>query len=121
MNDTGVIVNFYKQLNSGEEDRTKVMRSFLLYILERKPEQKDYAMLFKLIKDFDYDIAFDALVSAHYSTVDFSGNFWGYIITICKNLMKETITENTDDVLAKRTKDLITDLRSKLEGVTYAQ
>lgn len=113
---TGVITNYYKQLNSPNEDKNKVLKAFFQYILERKPEGREIMMLQKLIKDFDYQIVFEALVSLRYSSVDLSANYYGYLIAICKSLLKESITETQDDILSRKTEELLKNIKTKLKG-----
>jgi hypothetical protein len=115
MSDTGILLNYYKQLSSPESDKNKVIRSLFTYVVDKKPSNGEYAMLFKLVKDFDYFIVFDALVSARYSSVDFSGSYWGYIFTICKNLMKESIVDDEDSQSVENTKKLLTNIKTKLK------
>lgn len=96
-----VITNFYKELSGAvdSKERNKVLKALFLYVLERKPKAREYSMLFKLIKDFGHFIVFDALVSARYSTLEWSGNYWGYLIAICKNLMKEHIDSEQESMI----------------------
>lgn len=115
MTETGIILNYYKQLSAPESDKSKIIRSFYTYVLDKKPSNSEYAMLFKLVKDFDYSIVFDALVSARYSAIDFSGNYWGYIVTICKNLMRESLTDDSDSQSVEDTKKLLTKIKTKLK------
>jgi hypothetical protein len=114
MEDTGVILNFYKQLNSENQDKSKVMKSFLLYILDKKPESKEYALLNKIIKDFGYDISFEALVAVRYSN-EFS---WGYVIAVCKNLLKQSIKEDSNDEDIRKTEAILLNIKSGLKGAT---
>lgn len=111
MSDSGVILNFYKELCKKETDKRATMKALFSYILERKPSQKEIVMLTKLIKDFDYDIVFEALVSVRYSEVDLNGNYWGYVIAVCKNMLKESSPSSADDNLARETQKLLASLR----------
>lgn len=110
MNETGIVTNFYKQLQDSD-DKQKIIKAFFLYILERKPDGKEYAMLQKLVKDFDYDIVFEALLSTRYSNVDFAGNYWGYVFTVCRNILKESVSNVDENDLAERTEKMLKEYR----------
>lgn len=114
MNEHSIITNFYKQFVHQDADKTKILRALLAYVLEVKLESKDYAMLSKLIKDFGPDIVFDSLVSFRYSNVDQSKNIWGYLTTICKNTLKNSVIESNDDKLIEETKDLLLRLKERI-------
>jgi len=97
--DTNVITGYYKDLFvENTKDKNKVMRAFFQYVLGRNPSYKDYAMLFKLIKDFGYEIIFDVFVDLRYSDVDFNDKFWGLVIWKCKDIMKKGIDHSIPDL-----------------------
>lgn len=106
MTETGIISSFYKDLHNSN-DKNKIIKAFFLYVLERKPAANEYAMLQKLIKDFDYDIVFEALLSTRYSAVDFNENYWGYVFTVCRNILKESVSNVDEDNLAERTEKML--------------
>jgi hypothetical protein len=115
MEETGVILNFFKELNREGADRRSIIRALFLYILERSPSQTEIMMLYKLIKDFGYSIVFEALVTSRYNNINFESNYWGYIITVCRNLVKESVTEDNDDTLKRHTNELLSRLRTRKE------
>jgi hypothetical protein len=112
MNETGIVSTYYRQLQL-PDNRDKTIKAFLQYILERKPASKEYAMLNKVVTDFDYDIVFEALLSTRYSDVDFAGNYWGYVIAVCKNLLKESVSKINENDLAERTEKMLQEYKKK--------
>jgi hypothetical protein len=115
-NQTGVILNYYKMLSAPDADKSKVIKSFLSYVMERTPSQKDWMMLAKLVRDFDYDLVFDALVATRYRDIDFSSNFWGYVISVCKGMMKDTLEDNSDIILKRDTEQFLNKLKKQIGG-----
>ena len=103
---TGVLRGFYKTLLTSENDteKNKILRAMLQYVLERKPTTKEYAMLFKIVKDYGYDIAFSALEFLRYSNADLSKNYWGLMVWKCRELLRSS----TDEMLVdNRLQDVI--------------
>lgn len=110
MLESGVVTNYYKQLQIPNQ-KDKTIKAFFQYVLERKPSSQEYAMLNKVVKDFDYDIVFEALLSTRYSTVDFETNYWGYVVTVCKNILKESVSKVDENDLAERTEKMLKEYR----------
>lgn len=106
MLETGIISTYYKQLQIPEQ-RDKTIKAYFQYILERKPLSSEFAMLNKIVKDFDYDIVFEALLSTRYSNVSFAENYWGYVVTVCKNILKESVAKVDENDLAERTEKML--------------
>jgi len=120
MTTSGVITDFYQRLRESKNlERNKIMREYLAYILQRKPTPNDYKMMFKLIGDFGYELVFGALLDFSYSSVTSEGQFWGYIIGICKNRLNEKLaSEEVDDY--KSTNALVQSLISIRETINPA-
>lgn len=108
MSEDGVITNYYRQLILAEgKEKNKVIRAMFQYSLGRKPNPSDYGFLFKLVKDFGYELVFDALVSFSYSAIDKTGNVRGYLATICRNKMLEVEQEARDEKIKLKTEELV--------------
>lgn len=110
MEQTGIINSYFKQLQIPAQ-KDKTIKAFFQYVLERKPSSSEFAMLNKVVKDFDYDIVFEALLSTRYSTVDFETNYWGYVVTVCKNILKESVSKVDENDLAERTEKMLREYR----------
>lgn len=113
MNEHSIITNFYKQFVQKDADKSKILKALLTHVMESNPGQKDYIMLNKVIRDFGHDIVFDALVALRYSNGS-DQNPWGYIIAVCKNLLKELAQENPEDSLSAKTDLLLSSLKTRM-------